>query len=175
MPDSLSPRRVPWDFASLPASSPRAIEIFDWVPPGCKLKFVENNAHSPHLRAGEVAVVDMNDREFVSGEVYLVQWSAGTPHASQSIRWVKARKYFSDWQHKVEALGIYFMPLCTPKFGADGKLDWNQPVFLSDGPLDPKYLPQYLLGRVIGIYQAPQEAARTLPPPRRQLGAGEAQ
>jgi hypothetical protein len=139
-------------FHSLAPTTPRAFELFDRVPDGCKLFRLDGNEHSPHLREGELAVIDLADCEYRFGELYLIQWSG--EKRSRSIRQVKKRLYYSDHAKKIEAEGVWFLPLCQPRFLADGKIDWRYPVYCADGPLNPIYLPEYLLGRVIGIFAA---------------------
>lgn len=137
----------------------RALEAFDHVPPGCKLELVRDGAHAPHLRPGEFVVADLNDRAFVSGELYLIRYPSG----GRAIRQVVMRRYDGLGGG---AEGIWFGPLRKPAYLADGQVDWSQPVFMSDGPLNPAYLGDYLMGRIIGIFQAPEiAAADALPRP----------
>jgi len=160
-----SPRRPAAGFHSLQPTSPRAFQLFERVPPGCELHRVHDGALCPHLRAGELVVVDMADREYQFGELYLVQWSTG----HRSLRQVKKRKYFVDAAKTIEAEGVWFLALVRLTFLADGRIDSRSELFLSDGPLDPKYLPDYLAGRVIGIFEPPADD-RLWPVTARRLG-----
>ncbi|MEJ0068304.1 MAG: hypothetical protein WDO24_05755 [Pseudomonadota bacterium] len=132
----------------------RALEIFSNVPDGCRLHLMSDDRHDPHLREGEWAVVDPSDRDLVSGELYQIQWKSGTERLA--IMQVTRRL-----RHGVD--GIWLTPLRKPVFLPNGDLDWSKPIHMSDGPLKPEFLPEYLRGRVIGIYQA--TAALALPAP----------
>lgn len=137
----------------------RAFEAFDHVPPGCKLELVRDGSHTPHLRPGEFVVADLNDRTLVSGELYLIRY----PNGGRAIRQVLMRRHH-DADRTFD--GIWFCSLCRPTYRPDGEIDWSRPFHLIDGPLNPAYLDQYLLGRVIGIFQAPEIAgADALPRP----------
>jgi hypothetical protein len=160
---SLPRRRPTPNFDALVPTSPRAFQIFDHVPPGCKLFPIRENNHVPHLRAGEFAVVDHQDREYQFGEVYLINFSKG---AHRSIMQVKKKPLRGSCDPSVTE-GIWFLPLCKPRFLPNGDLDWSHPVYMSDGPLNPKYLPDYLAGRVIGIFEARDDG-----PPPRMIGQG---
>lgn len=50
----------------------RALEQFQTVPAGCTGMVVTSDRFAPHLRPGEVAIVDPNDKEPVSGELFIV-------------------------------------------------------------------------------------------------------
>ena len=135
----------------------RAFEIFSSVPEGCRLELITDSYNSPHLRQGEFAVVDPRDREFVDGEVYVIGWPGGG-RKPRSICQVRRRMHRRS-PDGVMTPGIWFCPLCRPVFKANGQVDWNEPVFLSDGPLNPKYLPEYIIAKVIGVYQSPEVGA----------------
>ena len=55
-----------------PVTDLRALEQFDTVPAGCTGMVVTSTRFAPHLRAGEIAVVDPNDKEPVSGELFII-------------------------------------------------------------------------------------------------------
>ena len=55
----------------------------------------------------------------------------------------------------------------------DAGLDQSGDLYASDGPLNPKYLSEYITGRVIGIFLAkddPRIALPSAPTPRRGGG-----
>jgi hypothetical protein len=146
----------------------RAFEAFDHVPAGCKLVLVTDDSNKPHLRLGEFAVVDMTDTGFVSGEVYLVGWKHG--HVAESICQVIERTMDGGPDGK-PFQGIWFCPLNHPQRLEDIQ-HWRGPLYASDGPLKPQYLPEYIKGRVIGIFVARDAtiALPSLPAPRRGCG-----
>jgi hypothetical protein len=143
----------------------RAFEAFDHVPAGCKLVLVTDDSNKPHLREGEFAVVDMCDTAFVSGELYLIGWKSG--HVAESICQVIERTMERGLDGK-PFQGIWFCPLNRPQRLEDIE-HWRGPLYASDGPLKPQYLPEYLKGRVIGVFVARDAsiALPTRPLPRR--------
>jgi hypothetical protein len=141
-------RRPAAGFHSLQPESPRAFEMFKRVPDGCELFRTDDNALSPHLRAGEYAVVDMINRNYQFGEVFLCRWECGC----QVLRQVKKRQYFEDAAKTIAREGVWFLAMVQPNFMSDGRLDPRGPLFLSDGPLDPVHLHKKLVGRVIGVF-----------------------
>ena len=50
----------------------RALEQFDIIPAGCTGMVVTSNRFAPHLRPGEIAVVNPSDKEPVSGELFVI-------------------------------------------------------------------------------------------------------
>jgi hypothetical protein len=67
---------------SLPTPIPsrpeyRAPEMMTSIPPGCMLFPVMDDRSDPHLRGGEIAVVDTADRGPQHGEVFVIEWSDG--------------------------------------------------------------------------------------------------
>jgi hypothetical protein len=126
---------------SLPARQTlRAFEIFNRLPEGCQIHIQHNDMHAPHLRVGELAVIDPGDREPVNGELYLLQQSQG-PIIWQVIL-------------RGDAVGLY--PLDRPTSPEQAR-EWllsGRPLYSGDGFLKAEYLPEMMLGRVIGIYHA---------------------
>jgi hypothetical protein len=63
----------------VPALQPgeyRALTWFDRVPLDCGTVPVEDDRFAPHLKIGELAVIDPEDREPVAGEVSVVKISS---------------------------------------------------------------------------------------------------
>lgn len=129
---------------------PCQIEVFDHIPLGCKLELLNSTAHDPYYRLGEFAVVDLTDREFADGEVFLIKYPIS---GRRDVRQVEMRPYRNSGGAYD---GIYLHPMQRCTILPDGDLDWSKPIHLSDGPLTPIYWPEYVMGRVIGIYQAPE-------------------
>jgi hypothetical protein len=153
---------------SVTAPAPiRAFDLLDHVPPGCKLVMATDNSNDPHIKPGEFVIVDMNDTAFVSGEIYLIGWKNG--HKAESICQVIKRTM--ECLARGPFQGIWFCPLNRPQRIEDIE-HWRGPLYASDGPLKPEYLPEYIKGRVIGIFMAKNDAVALPPPPkpRRQCG-----
>ena len=122
----------------------RAFLIYDRVPPGHVEFTMPDDRHAPHVRAGETVLADTSDREFISGELYLIQWQSS--HRLDVMQ-VSRRKE-----------GIWFTPLVKYRTQADVDHGFRTGrIYMSDGPLKPEYVDLYLKGRVVGILQ-PREA-----------------
>ena len=53
----------------------RALTVYAAPPEGCGTIPVPDDAFAPHLKAGELAVIDPDDREPAAGEIYVVKIS----------------------------------------------------------------------------------------------------
>ena len=118
----------------------RAYEVMDRVPDGCRLVLVNDNLNWPHLRTGEWAVIDVGDTEVVDGELFLVNMGR-----REAIKQVIRRKE-----------GIWFCPFNRPRTYEECK-QWmreGRELVTNDGPLREEYLPEKMLGRVVGIYES---------------------
>ena len=71
--------------AARPPKEYRAFEAFDHIPTGCHLFPVLDHESDPHLRYGEIAVIDTNDTKPINGEVFVIQWSSGRRQIVQGI------------------------------------------------------------------------------------------
>ena len=115
----------------------RAFEVMDRVPDGCRAVLINSNCNWPHLRPGDWAVVDESDTDIQDGELYLIDM--GKPIVCQVYR---------------RDNGIWFHPYNRPR-DAEECLQWmreGREIWTSDGPLNEAYLPEKMLGRVIGVY-----------------------
>jgi hypothetical protein len=146
----------------------RALDLLDHVPAGCKLVLATDTANAL-IQPGEFVIVDLTDTAFVSGELYLIGWKNG--HKAESICQVIERTMQGGMDGK-PFQGIWFCPLNRPQRFED-VANWCGPLYASDGPLKPEYLPEYIKGRVIGIYMAkddPRVPLPAFPKPRRGCG-----
>jgi hypothetical protein len=145
----------------------RALEILASVPPGCSLHMARDDANAPHVRAGEFVVVDGADREPSNGELFLIQF--GTRPDQQCVMETRLRHYESIGQPRnsldeptVMAPGWAWMmhPLNRPRSFEEtaARIRSGKPMWSRDGPCYAEYLRTILLGRVIGIFQAPADA-----------------
>jgi hypothetical protein len=55
----------------------RSFIVYDRLPSGCIAYPVTDENNAPHLRIGEVAVIDTNDREPSAGELFAIDWQSG--------------------------------------------------------------------------------------------------
>jgi hypothetical protein len=134
-----------------PAQSPlRALTLFETLPPGHKTFLVDDGSSAPHLKPGELAVIDTTDTELQKGEVYLIQYEGyrrprhlmqinigtiGTFKGGvQTVWWARDLAGFRQVDTTV-APGLGSIPVYSG---------------LSDGPYRAQVLRRKLLGRVVG-------------------------
>ena len=128
-------RKIPSNLPTRTAAPPaelRALEIFDHLPPGCRLELVGDDDNAPHLRRGEYAVIDPADRRPVAGELHLIDWSTSR---SISLLMFRVHKGIDG----KDFTGAWFEPLA------------KVPV-TSEGPFRLDRLGRYLAGRVVGVW-----------------------
>jgi hypothetical protein len=134
--------------AALPTSSDyRAFEIVERVPPGCFTLRIEDDRHVPHLRPGEMAVVDPHDREYQCGEVYAIQQSRGP------VIW-EVRPF--DWFPTAKgepAVRLHPLGRTRSADALDRLIATGGPVNVSDGPLRLSAFQDDVIGRVIAIFR----------------------
>jgi hypothetical protein len=130
------------EHAAKPGTAHFAVPMFDTVPNGCTLHQVKDGAHEPHILAGELAVVNLNDREFVDGELFLIGFT-GRAAVMQVIR-----------RDRFGIDGVWFRPLNSPNGNAELQrwISEGWRMYASDGPLKPECLQEYILGRVVGVF-----------------------
>jgi hypothetical protein len=50
----------------------RAFVLYDRLPVGCTAYPVNDNRNAPHLRVGDIAVIDPSDRDPAAGELFVI-------------------------------------------------------------------------------------------------------
>ena len=125
----------------------RAFQIFSEIPVGCTVHKEPETRHEPHIHAGEMVVIDANDRSIELGELYLIAMSDG-PNIWQVAKipekWLILNPHLADCG--------YLRPLHSATYLPNGEIDWRRPVHMADGPIRLKRLQEYVVGRVIGLY-----------------------
>ena len=132
---------------SLQITDLRALEQFDAVPAGCTGMIVTSSRFAPHLRPGEIAVVDLSDKEPVSGELFVIginnRFGEREPRIVQTIGRVEA---IVDKGKVVDCLCWWD----RFKFKRPGEMT------ISDGPmLTEDWRDQRCIGRIAG-FMAPK-------------------
>jgi hypothetical protein len=137
--------------------------MFDHVPGGCILQPVTDDDSAPHLRAGEFAIVDTTDTEPQHGEVYLVQFSR-----RKSIQQLLARSHTYEGRSFIGfwTSCLNFEPYVEAAVRTPGQISCISHRSMADGPRTADVIQKSLIGRVIGIYQAEDKAARDVVPIR---------
>jgi hypothetical protein len=121
----------------------RALEVITQVPEGCMLFPVMDDNSDPHLRRGEIAVVDTADREPQHGEVYVIQWSSGHRCITQLVG-----PGFTGFS-PAEKDHWWTGPL-TRRESVPGHGDLR----MIDGPRSKEAMRKALVGRVVGLVQS---------------------
>lgn len=109
----------------------RALDVLSVVPAGCVAHRDQHGTCSPHVRKGEFAVADTNDRDVRDGEIYLLRYSNG------HMAVLQARNSKHGW---------WLGPMRGCGYLAT-----------SDGPYekaDCEYLRSKVIGRVFGVIPA---------------------
>lgn len=122
---------------------PRALPIYDTVPPGRVLWEIHSEKHAPHLKPGDWAVINTTARSIVFGELFLVLQSGGP------VLW-----QLREDKRPGPAQGCaWLVPLNNkpPHLRAP-----DEPIFMSDGPMQLDYLAEGILGQVVGIFVGPR-------------------
>ena len=131
------------DLAPTPAGEIRALTVLDAVPAGCRAMAVLDNRNAPHLRPGEVAVVDIVDCDLAHGELYAVQFGSG-PSITQAL-WRRHGDQGHWWTYTLNR------PRDWPE--TEAWMRGGKTVPSADGPYRPGGLEEKILGRVIGLLQ----------------------
>lgn len=128
----------------------RSFIIYDDLPPGCIAFEAPDDTALPHLRAGEVAVIDTRDQVPMHGEMFLVHYqSSNQPCLLETTRRV------------IEAGPVWWLhPTNRQRSKAELKrrIRCGLGFVLSDGPYDAapgrdQYVRDLIQGRVIGILE----------------------
>ncbi|MEM7444878.1 MAG: hypothetical protein AAF414_16265 [Pseudomonadota bacterium] len=159
-----SPRRSP-------VGEYRAFEVFDHIPAGCQLQLVRDDRHDPHLRMGEWAVVDANDREIQLNEVFAVLQSGGInlwqicPDHHKPLPVDEGQETF--WLRPLDNI----RGATKEERAADVERRFaERRLHVSDGPIYGWALREKIVGRVVGIFQGNADS-RNLAHERDQVAA----
>ena len=130
------------DSTPAPAMQPgfRSFIVYDRLPEGCATFPVTDDSNAPHLRAGEMVVIDTADHQPFDGELFAIQWQSGSRQIVETF-------------HLPKLTGWCVGPLESA--GVAGPLD---------GALQPQgrwcdfgyreaALSERILGRVVGILE----------------------
>lgn len=124
-------------------SEVRALTVLASVPTGCRAMPMPDDRNDPHLRRGEVAILDLADCALVHGELFVVQYGSG-PAIMQAV-----------WRTTGDLSAWWALCLNRPKDWPEAQA-WmaaGRALPMGDGPYRPGGLEERTLGRVIGILQ----------------------
>jgi hypothetical protein len=133
----------------------RSFIVYGEMPEGCIAIRIDDNRAAPHVRPGDVVIVDPRDREPMPGEMFVIEWMNGkrqvvetrkqrlTVHPRDGGAAERQDCWFAEWQMTIHGLGG----------GEDQTQRW------ADGPYSENALTEKLVGRIVGIFD--QQAAAT--------------
>jgi hypothetical protein len=141
----------------------RALTVFEALPPGCLGQLIPTDKFAPHLKRGEIAVIDTEDREPIQGEIYLVRiMSSRQPEGfRRTFVQITSRTFnfvTSHVPHVVTpGLGwmMHFQMIkhrprrLTREEVLAGLRDGS--IGMCDGPLNTDYMREKIIGRVVGV------------------------
>ncbi|MHA0335838.1 hypothetical protein [Sphingomonas aquatilis] len=126
-----------------PAQQPtlRSFIVCDRLPEGCVAYPVTDETNAPHLRPGDIAIIDPTDRDVCVGELFVAQWGSGKTDiveawTADAVHWKvggsnRARSHASVLE----------------------RLRQGSQVGWVDGPYPSEVLKQKLRGKVVGILE----------------------
>ena len=128
------------------------------VPRGCGVHTMLDDRMEPLMHRGDMAVIDFNDRDLVPGELYLLLNGNG-PQLWQIVYEPKTNR---ERMGRARGDCVWMHPLNRPRSKAecDRWVRERRPLRTSDGPLKTEALPETMLGKAIGFYCNPREAAK---------------
>ena len=134
-----------------PITDLRALEQFDAIPAGCTGMVVTSGRFAPHLRPGEIAVLDPNDKEPVSGELFVVG----------------INDVFGERKPRIVQTMVRIATILEGRDGVDRLCCWDRFQFiragemsLSDGPIRTEaWRDRRCIGRIVGFVAPEWEGA----------------
>ncbi|WP_155931835.1 hypothetical protein [Methylopila sp. 73B] len=129
----------------------RALTLYSEPPAGCIVFPITREGFEPHLRLGEIAIVDKSDKDLVNGELYVV--GVRSPMVPDGV----AKHLAQVWAREYRGLdGEPFTGWWWGDLNREGRLR------LSEGPMLAEGLARMIVGRVIGLYAPAVEGPKRL-------------
>lgn len=125
----------------------RSFIIYDHLPEGCTAFRLTDDHGEPHIRMGELAIIDPREREPAAGELALIQYKSLRPSEAHHHRFiVEMRPKKGGWiVSPVQADRL--LAVAGEDAGPPQRMRWW------DGTYSAADLSAKLLGRVIGILE----------------------
>ena len=117
---------------------PRAIVSFAALPTNCVAVPVADNASFPHLRVGDIAVVDTTEREPIEHGLFVIEYEGGRGRQQIVELWTKPSGWWNGACRSQPHAHLTIVDAADgPYSGEDGEA----------------YLSSKLRGRVIGVLE----------------------
>lgn len=141
----------------------RALMLYDHLPEGCIAHLVIDSHSTPHIRPGELVVVDTVDRKVRHLETYVIEWIGGRRSVCESVRcefnWTDPAIPREGWTvRSISGLrgraAVDAIHAARAVASTQGGMLSLAGLAWSEGPYrsDDGYLESKLVGCVIGIY-----------------------
>lgn len=148
----------------------RAFIVYDHLPQGFTTYPVTDEANAPHLRPGDIAIIDPADREPSNGEMFVIEWQSGGSDIVET--WSERMKAGCGPNREIIDTVCWKVAGSNRARTAAGVMErlragrlvgWVDGPYATEGP-HAGALNRKLRGRVVGILQP------TAAEPLRQIG-----
>ncbi|WP_203309624.1 hypothetical protein [Sphingomonas beigongshangi] len=148
----------------------RAFVVYDRLPEGYVAFPVTDMANAPHLRPGDIAIIDPTDREPQYGELFLIAW--GGERSAIVETWTRPMTLGCGPNGEyIETIGWLVAGSNRPRSFAEaserldrgGYMGWVNGTYATEGPR-AGYLNGLLRGKVVGVLEPAFDE------PMRQIG-----
>lgn len=137
----------------------RSFIVYDRLPSGRTAHLVTDELNAPHLRSGDVAVIDTADRDPAVGELFLIVWTGGSVSIVETR--LQVLRAGSGPNGELIATACWMVSGSNrPREGeslgewarAGKSIPWTDGPYATEGP-SAGYLQSKLRGRVVGILE----------------------
>lgn len=137
----------------------RSFIVHDSMPAGCAAYLVTDELNAPHLRPGDVAVIDTADREPTPGELFVIGWTGGSTTIVETR--LQALRAGCGADGEMIDTACWMVGGSNRPRNGESLTEWvraGQPIPWTDGPYATEgpragYLRSKLRGRVVGILE----------------------
>lgn len=137
----------------------RSFIVYDRLPEGCVAYPVTTTDCAPHLRPGDIAIIDPAECEPAVGELFVIQWSGGRTNLVET--WSRALTAGSGPDGEMIDTVCWFVGSsnrprsreeCIEWLSSGRRGGWMDGPYATEGP-GTGYLASKLRGRVVGILE----------------------
>jgi hypothetical protein len=148
----------------------RAFIAYDRLPEGCIAFPVTDGANAPHLRPGDIAIIDPTDREPQHGELFVIAWASGGIGIRETVSKAMRARCGPNGEI-IDTVCWMVAGANRPRSFAEASerlergayMGWADGPYATEGPR-AGYLNGLLRGKVVGILEP------TYDEPMRQIG-----
>lgn len=130
--------------AAAPQPGLRSFIVYDEMPDGCFAFVAEDRRGLPHVRPGDIVIVDPSDTSLQHGEMFLIEFDSGR---RQVIDLRSHVYHHTDGSEHVGWMATWNMPfrsLCDEN---------DREILYGDGPYYPEAMERKLVGKIVGFFE----------------------